>query len=29
MTRMNADYFKGTCVEGEVAKMMKETEAAA
>ena len=29
MTRMNPDYFKGTCVEGEVAKMMKETGEAA
>ncbi|MBT3552148.1 MAG: amidohydrolase family protein [Rhodospirillaceae bacterium] len=29
MTRMNPDYFKGTCVEAEVAKMIKETGEAA
>ena len=29
MTRMNPDYFKDTCVEGEVAKMLAEQVEAA
>jgi hypothetical protein len=29
VTRMNPDYFKGTCVEGDVAKMMRDQGEAA